>query len=202
VREYYDATIAQHGPVPAGVDWLDLRTQRLRFSRLLRVVPQGHAGRSFSLNDFGCGYGALLDFVAEKLPASVVDYCGIDLAPGMIRHARSLHPGARFTCAQRSPRTADYTVASGVFNVRLENDDKAWGRYVRDTLRHFVRTSTRGIAVDFLAPRPSWSHGSGALFRPDPQPLVHFLENLGARVTLDADYGLPEFTLLAKLESS
>jgi hypothetical protein len=62
VREYYSGTIERHGPHRA-VDWPNAVSQYLRFVQLLKVCD---FKRPFSLNDFGCGYGAPLEFLAIR----------------------------------------------------------------------------------------------------------------------------------------
>ena len=57
IDQYYTEKIMEFGEQPKGVDWNDSSSQNLRFEQLLAIV----AGESdFSINDLGCGYGALL----------------------------------------------------------------------------------------------------------------------------------------------
>ena len=60
---YYSAKIIEHGDSPQGVDWNGIESQYTRFSELCRVIdlPCG-----FSINDLGCGYGALLDYFIDR----------------------------------------------------------------------------------------------------------------------------------------
>lgn len=99
VANYYTDKLAQHGETPRGVDWNGTESQVLRFEQLGKILPAS----GFSLNDLGCGYGALLDYFQDKHPAC--DYLGVDVSPDMIqaasqRHARAAH--ARFIAATRS----------------------------------------------------------------------------------------------------
>src|SRR5262245_26922402 len=88
VAAYYEGRLREHGATPAGVDWNSESSQRLRFDQLLRVVlPDERAG---SLNDFGCGYGALADYLATRYPGWT--YRGYDASPAMIDAATRLHP--------------------------------------------------------------------------------------------------------------
>ena len=197
VERYYTRKIDTHGPTPLGVDWSCSRTQQLRFGQLLQVC--GKPAASFSLNDFGCGYGALLPYLRNAFGGSAIDYLGIDVSQAMVGQALRLHPDASFLQAHSSPRTADYTVASGVFNVKLRTSGMRWTDYIKSTLVQLYGTSTQGLAVNFLAPRPPHMPQTSALFRPWPQPWIDFCrQELGAETTLRADYGLPEFTLLVR----
>src|ERR1700760_1922936 len=90
VREYYSGTLRRHGPTPLGVDWPNVVSQYLRFVQLLKLC---RTGQSFSLNDFGCGYGALLDFLAMRHHDIIVTYRGIDISEPMIVAARDRWAG-------------------------------------------------------------------------------------------------------------
>ena len=110
IEAYYSSAVAKHGATPRGVDWTCVATQELRFVQLVKICD---FATPFSLNDAGCGYGALLAYLSRRHPAAVIDYLGTDLSPAMIRHAkrRWRRPGVRFVVAGASPRLADYSLA-------------------------------------------------------------------------------------------
>ena len=91
IEAYYSARVAQYGATPMGVDWSCQATQSLRFVQLLKVCDFSAA---FSLNDIGCGYGALAAFLAVRHPKSKIDYLGVDLSRAMIERARRRHSGS------------------------------------------------------------------------------------------------------------
>lgn len=180
------------------MDWSSAATQQLRFLQLLRLCD---FSRPFSLNDFGCGYGALLGWLRERHPDAAVDYLGIDVSRHMVETARRLWrgiPRAAFRTGRRSPREADYSVASGVFNVKLDAQREDWEALVRGTLNDLAATSRRGFAVNFLDLEPAHLAQAPQLYRTDPQPWVAHCEALGWRTRLAGGYGLNEFTLLAE----
>jgi hypothetical protein len=51
-------------------------------------------------------------------------------------------------------RGADYGVACGAMNVKLDIGSDAWEDFIVETLRAMSRTSRRGFAVNFLDPIP------------------------------------------------
>lgn len=195
VRTYYSAAIERHGPTPRGVDWQCSASQQLRFVQLLKVCD---FAAPFSLNDFGCGYGALLDYLAFRHGDTPIDYRGIDISPNMIEAARTLRPGspaAEFVLGEACQRVADYSLASGVFNVRLDCRRKEWEIYVESILRDLRESSRRGFSVNFMRPGRAPTKG---LYRSPPERWTAFCEKeLGCSVELVEDYGLREFTLLA-----
>ena len=110
---YYGDKVRQYGPTHRGVDWNSEASQTLRFEQLFRLLEP-----LASLNDFGCGYGALLPYLRQIGYRG--RYTGFDISESMIAHAVSLHAadsGCTFTSQLDAVGRAEITVASGVFNV-------------------------------------------------------------------------------------
>jgi len=198
VRAHYSATIARHGPTPLGVDWQNMAAQQLRFVQLLRICD---FAAPFSINDFGCGYGALLDYLKLRHPGAKLTYRGVDLAPAMITQAEERwgkRPRTTFAVASHCDGIADYSLASGVFNVRLGEPLAAWEAYVRSILVDLRAHSQIGFAVNFMLPHDA-RRTERELYRTQPELWVKFChKRLGCSVEILTDYGLREFTLLAR----
>lgn len=199
VRDYYTSKVARHGPTPLGVDWPCRVTQELRFAQLLRLCD---FSAPFTLNDLGCGYGALLAYLASHHRGKKVNYLGMDVSELMIRHARRRwrrRPATALVVADRCPGPADYSVASGIFNVKLSQPVIAWESLVARTLRDLHRQSRRGFAVNFLLPAGEGVPNIPELYRsPIGQWLRYCEGQLSCSVTVLDDYGLQEYTLLAR----
>ncbi|MBR0899859.1 class I SAM-dependent methyltransferase [Bradyrhizobium tropiciagri] len=196
VRDYYSGTLERHGPTPLGVDWPNVLSQHLRFVQLLKLCD---FARPFSLNDFGCGYGALLEFLATRHGDAEVTYRGIDISPAMIAAARARWAGntrATFTEGSQCGAVADYSLASGIFNVRLGHPVAAWEEYVGAILADLAASSRIGFAVNFMLPRDDARTEAG-LYRTAPERWIGFCKRLG-RVEVVTDYGMREFTLLVR----
>ena len=72
----------------------------------------------------------------------------------MIAHAVAAHasdPLCTFTTDPDALRPADYTLASGVFNVKQDHPATAWQDYVLDALGAMDRLSERGFAFNMLS---------------------------------------------------
>jgi SAM-dependent methyltransferase len=206
VDAYYTARVACHGATPLGVDWSCQATQALRFVQLLRLCD---FTKPFSLNDVGCGYGALVPFLAARYPDCEIDYLGIDLSRAMIGRARRRFAGpqCRFVVGAKSRRIADYSVASGIMNVNVGYSRQAWETFVASMLRQMRETSRRGFAVNFMmaAPEEKADDESGAtrLYRSMPEPWMRFCETeLQCKVELISNYGMKEFTLLVRCDAA
>jgi SAM-dependent methyltransferase len=200
VAAYYSACVARHGATPLGVDWSCQATQMLRFVQLLKICD---FSAPFTLNDIGCGYGALAAFLAMRYPKSKIDYLGVDLSRAMVSRARRRFsgPDRRFVVGKASPRIADYSLASGIMNVNCGHSRTTWEGYIATILRQMRRNSRRGFGVNFVvdAARRSAEPLPDTLYRTSPQPWIRFCEReLGCSVETIDDYGMKEFTLLVR----
>lgn len=197
VANYYTSRLVQHGATARGVDWNGEAGQILRFEQLCRVIEPGGSG---SINDLGCGYGALLEYLDTCNPG--VTYTGIDVSPEMVRAATERHAGrsgARFVCASRPDQDADYGMASGVFNVRLSRTDDEWQAYVESTLDMLSETSRKGFAFNCLTSYSDADKMRDHLYYADPCKLFDLCKRRYSRnVALLHDYGLYEFTMLVR----
>jgi SAM-dependent methyltransferase len=201
VSEYYSGIARRHGPTPRGVDWTSAATQYLRFVQLLKLCD---FGAPFSLNDLGCGYGALLEFLALRRPGANVAYRGIDASKIMIDAAYgrwATRPQTTFEHNSRCTAMADYSIASGVCNVRLGHPLTAWEAYVTSILADLRATSRLGFAVNFMLPRDG-QQTENELYRTDPDRWTAHCTELGCTVEIVRDYGMREFTLLMRIPPS
>jgi SAM-dependent methyltransferase len=202
IEAYYSAKVARYGATPMGVDWSCQATQSLRFVQLLKIC---NFSAAFSLNDIGCGYGALAAFLAVRHPKSKIDYLGVDLSRSMIQRARRRHtgPDRRFSTRTTGFRIADYSVASGIMNVSLGHSRAIWEGFVARTLAQMRRTSRLGFSVNFLVDttgtRTSASASVDDLYRTGTERWIRYCEDeLDCSVETIADYGMKEFTLLVR----
>lgn len=194
IARYYDSKVLAHGATALGVDWPAITSVHKRLIELLAVVDfDGEP----SLNDLGCGWGAALEVIGHLHPAARVDYEGIDVAPAMIDAARARwagDPRARFDVGSRCTRVANYTIASGIFNVKLAHPREEWEAHVRSTLEDISRHSTTAFAVNFMLPTPA-REAVAQLYCTPPDPWVRVCESLGRRAHVAPLPGLGEFTL-------
>jgi hypothetical protein len=199
VGDYYGDRLRRHGPTHRGVDWNSDASQALRFEQLLRVVD---VPGEFSLNDWGCGYGALASHLRQR--GMTVRYHGHDVAPEMIAAARESHDAwsaCSFSTSVDDVPVADYTVASGIFNVLAGSPRQGWSDYVHATVERMASVSLRGIAFNMLT---SWSDPermADHLHYADPAAEFDWCKReLSRDVALLHDYGLYEFTLIVRFD--
>lgn len=196
VQEYYDEKLRTHGPTAHGVDWNSAESQQLRFAQLTKLIDPAHP---FTVNDFGCGYGALVDYLKGK--HFQFQYVGFDISSEMIARARELHVDASFVTGEEQLHDADYTLASGIFNVKLDVDDGTWRDYMLGVLDRMNSLSRRGFAFNSLTKYSDAEFIRANLYYADPLFFFDHCKTKFSRfVTLLHDYPLYEFTILVRKE--
>jgi SAM-dependent methyltransferase len=200
VERYYSDKMARHGATPLGVDWNDESGQHLRFERLLQVLDG--VGPRVSINDYGCGYGGLVDALAQR--GQPVSYRGFDVSEAMAAAGRRRYvdrPDVSFVSSRPDLTPADFTVASGIFNVRQSQPVAAWERYVLETIDDLVALSRRGVAFNALTAYADRPLMRDDLYYADPAVLLdHCLRRFSRNVIVDHDYELYEFTVIIRLD--
>jgi SAM-dependent methyltransferase len=197
VARYYAGKLATHGPTPKGVDWSSEQSQLVRFEQFMGLLDDPDA----TICDYGCGYGAFLDFLRGRGHSGA--YVGFDAAAEMVNTAGTLHQGdsrATFVQSRADLGICDYTVASGIFNVRLTTPVPEWQQYVDATIDDLAVLSRRGFAFNVLTSYSDADRMRADLYYPDPRQLFdHCMRRWPRRVALRHDYGLYEFTVSVRL---
>lgn len=195
VSRYYADRLASHGATPRGVDWNGAESQELRFRQFLRLPGLRDAE---SLIDLGCGYGALLRFL--RAAGFRGSYLGVDLAAEMVASATAAHAAdrsARFVVGGAPPETAEFVVASGIFNVRVDVPDADWHAHMREVIARMAARSRSGLAYNCLTTYSDPPLRRPHLYYGDPAHWFdHAKREIAPNVALLHDYGLYEFTLL------
>jgi hypothetical protein len=196
VRNLYSDNLAEHGIDSRSVGWPDPEAQLLRFRKLAHVIYADRPSGRITVNDWGCGYGAMFAFL-DALPGVELDrYVGYDVSTEMLDAAREhvTDPRAEWAHGSEVTKDADYSFVSGTFNVRMEASDELWGEYVRSVLRTLHARSRRGFAFNLLTSYVDWRKDD--LFYADPGEYFSFCrQELSRYVTLLHDYPLYEWTI-------
>ena len=197
IAEYYSSKLAQYGETPRGVDWNGEEGQVRRFEQLSKIIREVDA---FSINDLGCGYGAFYDYLKREY--KTISYLGIDISMSMVRAAEQLHRNddqVRFLRSGEPDRIADFGVASGIFNVRLDRPNDAWLANIEATLDILNRTSRLGFSFNCLTSYSDLDKMRAYLYYADPCALFDMcMRRYSRNVALLHDYGLYEFTILVR----
>lgn len=196
VKSYFDKRIREHGASPRGSDWNSETSQNVRFDQLLKVIES----ESFSILDYGCGYGALADYLAAQ--GVEADYYGYDILESAIETARQTHrdkPHRTFLTETSRLPVCDYVVSSGIFNFCGEQPFAAWTEYVLGVMKEFDRLSLRGFSSNFLTKYSDAEKMRPDLYYADPLFLFDYCKrNFSKNIALLHDYRLYDFTLLVR----
>jgi SAM-dependent methyltransferase len=197
IDNYYSSKIKTHGPTPKGVDWNGEKSQYIRFRQLSKIILTN----KFSISDIGCGYGEYLRFLKENF--NDFQYKGYDLSQEMIANAQKIYAEreSEFLYLENLENIiqADYSIASGVFNVKMHFDDIEWLNYILDTLEKINIKSKKGFAFNVLTKYSNKEFLDDQLFYADPLFLFDYCKkNFASDVALLHDYELYEFTILVR----
>jgi hypothetical protein len=198
VEKYYSEKVAAFGSAPRGADWKSAESQTMRFDQLLRLIQ---SDKPFTINDYGCGYGALVDYLDRH--NHQFDYRGFDISEKMISEALRTY-GHRADCAFFFEKSrlapADFTIASGIFNVKLETPESEWLEYMHATLNEFTRLSRKGFAFNALTSYSDAEFMQPHLYYANPLHLFDYCKkNFSRMVSLVHDYPLYEFTIFVRM---
>ena len=198
-RDYFNEKIATYGATPKGVDYNGAAAQEIRFEQLVKVVE---TSSPFSVIDFGCDYGAMLEFLVRK--GWTFDYFGYDMLEKMVAAGREAHQGTdrvRFTHVIDELPVCDYLLAGSIFNNKFGASSDDWQAMVLDTLKQMNAKCVKGFSFDVLT---NYSDADRMAQRPDlyfadPLTLFDFCKrNFSRNVALLHDYGLYDFTIIVR----
>ncbi|CAG4999733.1 hypothetical protein DYBT9275_02291 [Dyadobacter sp. CECT 9275] len=197
INRYYSEKIVLHGATPKGVDWNSVESQELRYKILSKVINDPY--EKFSVLDYGCGFGGLYNYYREMY--TEFTYTGFDISSEMIHAALNINPvseGIVWT-NEKPVLPHEYVVCSGIFNVKLDNNEKEWCKYIIDTLEIINNLSIKGFSFNILTKYSDREYMKDYLFYADPMFFFDYCKKHFSRnVALLHDYDLYEFTLLIR----
>jgi len=199
LNEYFTEKLETFGATAKGVDYNGEQAQQVRFAELVKVMQPANP---FSVIDYGCGYGAMFEFLQRR--GWQFDYYGVDLIEKMVIAGRAKYenfPNAHFTRDEKELAIADYLVAAGIFNIKLDAPYEEWQKFICKTLRRMNELCSKGFSFNMLT---KYSDADRMAQRPDlfyGDPLFFFdlcKREFSRNVALLHDYGLYDFTILVR----
>jgi SAM-dependent methyltransferase len=195
LNTYYRTNLASHGAGAKGVGWKNEEAQQVRFDQLQKVIYTDN----FSVNDAGCGVGDLASSL--KSVHKNVTYRGYDLMPEMIAGAKAKFPDEQFFLVKAldEMQVADYSMASGILNLKFDYSEVKWKEYILETISILNQKSRLGFSFNALTKYSDVEFMKPELYYSDPLWLfdyckIHFAKN----VALLHDYSQYDFTILVK----
>lgn len=198
VSRVYDYRINERGPVANGVFWKDADGQQLRLEVLLQAVQAQDLNGPITVNDLGCGYGALFDLLADEPMMKGGAYWGYDISTEMIAQARDRHqdPRANFIISPVATETADYSFVSGTYNMSMGAHAALWTHYVKTSLNMLWNKTAKVMAFNMLD--ENTPNKLDDLYYADRQTILEHALTLSPEVEIIDDYPLDEFTIFIK----
>ena len=93
----------------------------------------------------------------------------------------------------------DYCIANGIFNVKLNNNEEEWKRYIIETLDNINKLTIKGFSFNILTSYSDKDFMKDYLFYAEPEWLFKYCkENYSNQVAIFHDYPLYEFTILVR----
>ena len=203
VSDYYSNKLKEHGATHQGVDWNSTESQELRFKQLLKVVQQCK-NNTYTLNDFGCGFGSLYGYMKSNYDNSFA-YFGYDVSQSMIEEAVSMYgESATHSFITGSElQMADFSVASGIFNVRNQFNDEQWKQYIFGCIDKMNNASRKGFSFNMLTSYSDKDKCRDYLYYANPCEFFDYCKlNFSRNVALLHDYDLYEFTIIVRKQLS
>lgn len=195
VKAYYNEKLSAFGPTPKGVDWNGQESQILRFEQLSKLID---TSEPFSILDYGCGYGAMYDFLLKKYKDKL-SYQGYDISTEMIQAAQKQFVNGPTFSTALPDQAVDYVVASGIFNVKMEVDEKTWQTYIQNSLQAINKLAVRGFSFNILTSYSDIPFQKDYLYYAQPEEWFSYCKiNFSSRVALLHDYPLYEFCLIIR----
>lgn len=197
IELYYTRKVESYGATAKGADWNSTESQTLRFEQLAKLLP---LREYFSINDYGCGYGALVAYLNTNQYDFA--YYGFDISERMIEEAcrlNSVTPHCQFTSKESDLPIADYTLLSGIFNVKMDNTTTRWQKYVLCTLDKVNEISRKGFAFNALTNYADVDKMRADLYYADPMFIFDYCKRTFSKyIAVLHDYPLYEFTIVVR----
>lgn len=198
VSRVYAYRINEYGPVANGVFWKDADGQMLRLELLLQAVEQEDLKGPITVNDLGCGYGALFDLLVDEPMMQGGKYFGYDISADMVATAKAKHsdPRAAFIVSPVATEVADYSFVSGTYNMSMNANRALWTHYIKTSLDQLWKKTTKILAYNLLD--VASEHQLDDLYYAERGTFLEHALTLSPDVEIFDDYPLDEFTIIIK----
>jgi len=217
IRSHYDRRVNADRPSYDILDWASAQDQVRRFQVFTdgisgRLAPNhrfpGGAGCAAldgtrrraaqwdgaGVLDVGCGLTDFAGFLEDA--GHRVHYVGVDISPGVLGEAHRRFPDRAllladvFAAPPFAGNSFDFSVCSGIFNLRLGNNEY----FVAQALPALMRLTGTCVAANFLHARTRRKYPHCHYY--DPETVIQSVLSVSAEVWLYDDYLENDFTLL------
>lgn len=196
LAEHYGQKFEEHGATPRGVDWGSEADLKIRYDKMLEVIPAELKTAGLSLLDVGCGYGGLLAHAREK--GFQIQYTGIDAASNLVDAGRMQHPESQWihgdVLTLNSEPTYDFVACNGILTQKLHTSQDAMDAYANTLAKKLFAICRRGVAFNVMSTHVNFTKDN--LYHRDPAEFLGYcLREITWDAKLDHSYPLYEYTI-------
>lgn len=193
-NSFFSRKFSEHGSSPMGLDFNSVESQQIRFIQIYELLIKDNR---FSLNDFGCGLADFYKFLKKRKKNFI--YYGYDINKDYIKYAKSKYPKLKIFNSMTIKYRSDYSIASGVMNLKLSASLVDWEKYIIDTLNLLNKKSIKGFAFNMLTKYSDKEKMRKDLYYGDPLFYFDYCKKYFSKnVRLAHDYDLYDFTILVR----
>jgi len=197
IERHFDERVKIYGADLKAIDWKSTEAQYSHFHQLLKLVD---SPEPFSINDYGCGNGELINYLKTNYPD--FEYFGFDVSTQMLEKAEEIFAAAdncRFSDRIEDLPVADYTVACGVFTMKFVVGDEQWHEYMLEKVTELAALSRKGFAFNALTLYSDVEFRRDDLYYADPLFWFDYCKrNISKYVSLLHDYPQYSFTIIVR----
>lgn len=179
---HFSELVTKYGDGPLSVQWSDEETQKKRFQVLCQIADIS----SSKVLDFGCGNGALVQYLLEELSFKG-EYVGLDVSSKMINLCKNKFSKFRFEVQDilETPlkERFDYILISGIFNQKVGQDEEL----THQLLQTLFKQTNKGLAFNSISTYVDYFTEDLNYLNPDAM-FKFCKEKLTPQVTLRHDY--------------
>ena len=193
--KFYNKTLLRHGSNSKGLGWSSKKLQYLRFKELVRFFNI----KNSSIHDVGCGNGEMYIFLKNK---GIKKYFGSDISEIMIDKSKKRFEKVKnvqfkklniYKDLKKIPKY-DFTVASGIFNIKNNFSNKLWSEYYYDSIFKMFIKSKKGLSFNILNFDCEYKNPKN--FYPKLEKTLSFIrKDMTKKILINNTYDLWEYTI-------
>jgi SAM-dependent methyltransferase len=199
IEDCFNWSMKRYGPTHRAVAWRDAKRQIRRFQIFTGLLHYDTSRNDISINDLGCGYGAMFKSLKDLPQFSDGTYFGYDISDEMLSAARKevQDPRCIFIKSHVATEKADYSFVSGTYNMRMNSSNEEWLTYVKMNLEQLWTKTRIGLGFNMLNIESPLRDKT--LFYADPFDFINFCKNhLSEKVSLSKILNPNEFVIFIR----
>ncbi len=174
VARTFSLGIKAFGAHHKALAWHDAERMQRRFQIFAGLIADIPEERPISINDHGCGYGAMFEAIRHLPALKHGRYFGYDISPEMVAEARKRirDPRCEFILTHAAQHEADYSFVSGTWNMKMWASNDDWREFVFENLRHLWSQTRVALGFNMLSTRNPYREET--LYYADPAEMLEF----------------------------